>query len=65
MGSASEDVENHRYVEWATTVIAHAKTARKSGAGDSSLDQFALPINPVESITLRIQSMVIRNVVTH
>jgi hypothetical protein len=47
MGSESEDAFNHRHVKWATTVIAQAKTAR-IGAGDSSLDQFALPQNPVD-----------------
>jgi hypothetical protein len=34
------------------------------GAGNLELDQYAPPINPVKSITLKIQKIVTRNEVT-
>jgi hypothetical protein len=45
--------------------LAQAKKARIKGTGDSNLDQQALPINPVESVTLKVRPMVIRNEVIH
>jgi hypothetical protein len=45
------------------TAEAGAKRQR-IGSWQSILDQQALPINPVESIALKVHSMVIRNEVT-
>ena len=66
MGSESEDVVNHRYVKWATTVIAQAKMARlkRELAIPVSTSQH-LPETRWNSITLRIRLMVIWNGITH
>lgn len=57
--------QNHRHGKPAEVGLyaGRPKRARK-GVGISATDQPALPINPVDSIALKVQTMVIRNEVT-
>jgi len=44
--------------------MRYSQNGKGNGTGESAIDQYALPINPEESATLNVHSIITRNEVT-
>lgn len=64
MGNENERMSIHRYVEQAYAGYWLAQKGKDKELAEIGLDQYSLPVNPVESTALRLRKTNLRNEVT-